>query len=244
MVSEIRIYVEGGGDSRNTRSSFREGMSKFLADIKRKANNRRVKFRIIVCGGRASTFNDFRKALKTHKTSLNILLVDSESPVNLPSFITPNAETERPMDQPTEAELEAKAKANRKEMGQFAKQHLMKRVGDEWSMAGMEDEHIHLMVQVMESWVIADLEALKKFYGSDFNSNAIPKNSNVEQISKQTIEKGLKQATRHCQKGEYHKINHGPQILGTVDTQLVRSKSKFCDRLFLTLSDLIQGRVA
>ena len=75
------------------------------------------------------------------------------------------------------------AKANRKEMGQFAKQHLMKRVGDEWSMAGMEDEHIHLMVQVMESWVIADLEALKKFYGSDFNSNAIPKNSDRKQVA-------------------------------------------------------------
>ena len=31
MVDEIRIYVEGGGDGKNTKAAFHEGMSRFLS---------------------------------------------------------------------------------------------------------------------------------------------------------------------------------------------------------------------
>ncbi len=82
--------------------------------------------------------------------------------------------------------------------------HLRERKGDEWDLTGVAEEQIHLMVQVMESWFLADKVALQKFYGQGFNLNALPKVRNVEQIAKADLERALDEATRKTQKGEYH----------------------------------------
>jgi len=91
----------------------------------------------------------------------------------------------------------------------------------------------------MESWLIADIVALKKFYGQDFHENKIPDNQNVEDISKAKIDVSLRAATRNTQKGRYHKIHHGPKILELLDVQKVRKAAHHCDRLFTTLSEKI-----
>jgi len=91
------------------------------------------------------------------------------------------------------------------------------------------------MVQMMESWLIADTEALKMFYGQGFNANAIPRHANVEQIAKAQVESALEAATRTTQAGNYHKIRHGPQILGLVDVERVRRAATHCERLFATV---------
>jgi hypothetical protein len=95
------------------------------------------------------------------------------------------------------------------------------------------------MVQMMEAWLVADREALRKFYGQRFNANAIPRSPNVEQIGKQDLESALKEATRHMAKGEYHKIHHGPKILSQLDVSRVRKAATYCNRLFTTLADRI-----
>jgi hypothetical protein len=110
------------------------------------------------------------------------------------------------------------------------KQHLIAR--DNWDLSGINEENTHLMVQVMESWIIADIEALANFYGQKFNRNAIPPSNNVEQIAKADVESALKNATKSTQKGEYHKINYDPNILAIVDVSIVRNKSAYCDRLY------------
>lgn len=112
-------------------------------------------------------------------------------------------------------------------------QHLQER--DSWNVGKISDEHCHLMVQMMESWLIADSATLKKFYGQDFKENAIPKNPNVEQIEKNVIMTALKDATRNTSKGEYHKTQHGFKILGQLDVTIVRKAAPHCDRLFNTL---------
>ena len=81
MTAEIRIYVEGGGDSKHTRMSLRQGFNAFLKSIRDKARERRVGFQIIMCGGRDDACQDYLLALRSHQCATNILLVDSDGPV-------------------------------------------------------------------------------------------------------------------------------------------------------------------
>jgi len=53
---------------------------------------------------------------------------------------------------------------------------------DGWRICG-SDKCCHLMVQVMEAWLIADKDALKNFYGQKFRKKAIPSRENVENSS-------------------------------------------------------------
>lgn len=79
MVTEIRIYVEGGGDRSDTRAAIREGFSRFLQP--QLARQRRIRWRVIPCGSRNEAFDNFRTARETHPEAFLILLVDSEAPI-------------------------------------------------------------------------------------------------------------------------------------------------------------------
>jgi hypothetical protein len=202
MVKEIRIYIEGGGDTQKTKKFIREGFSHFFKSIADEARSKKIKWEIIICGSRNNAFRDFKNALKSHPDALNILLVDAEAPVKKVS--------------PWE--------------------HLKDR--DNWDKPSeTDDSQCHLMVQAVEAWFIADVEALKEYYGQGFNKNPIPKNPNVENIEKDNLEPSLKNATRNTSKGEYHKINHASKLLELVDVAKVRQASPSCDRLFTTLTD-------
>ncbi len=198
MVSEIRIYVEGGGDQRSGKASVQEGFSKFLSSLKEMAREHHIRWYVVACGSRQSTFNAFDIALRQHPDAFNVLLVDAEGPVT-----------------------------------QSAWEHLEDR--DHWPIRGIPDDHCHLMVQVMEAWAVADLETLRRFYGQGFNQNSIPGQEDVELIAKADLERALIQATRNTQKGEYHKIRHGPKILALVDVNKIRNRARHCDRMFTTL---------
>ena len=116
-------------------------------------------------------------------------------------------------------------------------EHLQDR--DHWSIQGIRDDHCHLMVQTMEAWIVADLETLKRFYGQGFNENPIPRRKDVESIPKADLEHALMQATKDTQKGEYHKIRHGPKVLALVDVSKIRNRAQHCDRMFTILSNKI-----
>lgn len=82
MVSEIRVYIEGGGDSRFGKDQLRKGFRIFLEDLYQEARQRGVRFHPpVLCGGRNSAFDDFRTALVSHPHAFNVLLVDAEAPV-------------------------------------------------------------------------------------------------------------------------------------------------------------------
>lgn len=110
------------------------------------------------------------------------------------------------------------------------------RTGDEWKLPDREEEHCHLMVQMMEAWLIADVDALRTYYGQHFNANPIPNRQNVEEVAKDEIESALRNATRRTQRGEYHKIRHGPEILARLNAAKVRQAAPHCERLFSTLA--------
>jgi len=104
--------------------------------------------------------------------------------------------------------------------------------------ARVSDERIHLMVQVMEAWFLADIAALREYYGGSFAEGRLPANLQVEQIAKDDVIDGLETATRNTTKGTYHKTNHAPKILAGINPSKVRGVAPSCDRLFKTLDNI------
>lgn len=195
----VRIYVEGGGPSRQAQVPLREGFSKLFE----KVLGRRAKPKVIACGSRNEAFCDFTRALQSYPDALCILLVDSEGPVK---------------------------------QGTSPWAHVSAREGDQWRRPdGVSDGQLHLMVQAMEAWLVADPEALAAYYKQGFRESALPHQQNVEQISKRELNDALARATRDSKtKGRYAK-SHGFELIALVDPQKVRARSGYAARLFDTL---------
>jgi len=96
-------------------------------------------------------------------------------------------------------------------------------------------DRIFWMVQIMESWFLADVDCLKQYYGSDFNKTAVAGNPRVEDVPKRDVLDRLKGATKATKPGEYHKTKHAPQILATLNPTIVRTAAPNCERLFRIL---------
>jgi hypothetical protein len=77
MVIEIRIYIEGGGDSIGQKTSLRQGFRQFFKELENEST-----IKIIMCGKRTDAFRNFKHDLKSYPDAFNILLVDAEAPVN------------------------------------------------------------------------------------------------------------------------------------------------------------------
>jgi hypothetical protein len=114
-------------------------------------------------------------------------------------------------------------------------QHLERDSGDGWKRPnGATDDQAHLMVQVMESWFLADRAALKKYFGVEFNEKSLPgRAEEIESIPKADVFKGLKDATAHCEtKRQYAKGPHSFDILKSLDPQKIIAASPNAKRLF------------
>jgi hypothetical protein len=86
------------------------------------------------------------------------------------------------------------------------------------------------MVQLMEAWFLADLDALEVYYGRKFARFSF--NPRVEDIPKAEVLNCLKNATKDTPKGPYHKTKHAPHILERLDPTKVRNAAPNCERLF------------
>jgi hypothetical protein len=109
-----------------------------------------------------------------------------------------------------------------------------------WDLKHIDEERCHLMVQIMESWFIADVDALKKFYGQGFKESVMPKTKNVETIKKDAVEKALKAATAKTQKEQYQKIKHGGKLLELIDPNKVCEAAQHCKKLFKVIAETIE----
>lgn len=117
--------------------------------------------------------------------------------------------------------------------------HLASRDG--WDVAFADEASIHLMVQVMETWIVADVDSLAAYYGQQFRRNALPSARNLEDVPKAELERALRFATERTTKGRYHKIRHARHLLRRIDLDAVRQRCKHCDRLFTTVSAQIEA---
>jgi hypothetical protein len=118
------------------------------------------------------------------------------------------------------------------------KNHLILR--DSWDLEEFEESRIHLMVQVMETWLAADPDGLATFYGRDFQRNALPRAQNLELTSKKEIFEALKIATRRTSKGSYHKIKHIADTLGRINSTVVRQRCPNCESLFIAITRMLR----
>ena len=107
---------------------------------------------------------------------------------------------------------------------------------DKWPRpSGATDDSCHLMVEVMESWFLADRAALQSFYGNGFSDSALPQNPDVEGVPKQDVLNGLRSATRDTSKGSYNKGSHSFGILESLDPRNVTAASRHAYRLIQAL---------
>lgn len=116
--------------------------------------------------------------------------------------------------------------------------HLKQRDG--WKLAGASEDSIHLMIQVMETWIIADPDGVERCYKQSLLKSALPRSQNLEGVEKERIYRALKRATTKTRMGEYRKkIGHVAALLEEIDPEIVRRRCPSCDRLFATLAKRI-----
>ena len=194
-----RLYVEGGGDHKPSRTECRQAFREFL----RKAGLAGRLPRIFASGGRERAYDDFRHALGASRgDDFVVLLVDSEGPVATDAGRWRYLKDSDGWDKPAEA----------------------------------TDDHVHLMVQCMEAWFLADRAALAAYFGDGFSENSLPRRADVEEVSKQDLERRLNTATRNSRiKGAYRKGRDSFAILADLDPDKVADASPHAKAFLRTL---------
>ena len=135
-------------------------------------------------------------------------------------------------------------------------EHLKQRVGDEWvAPQGATEEQCQLMIVTMETWFLADPDAVKEFFKhtKGFDKDAIPappplptppKPATVLQaMSKAKVNEILAKATRNTKGEQYEKIKHGAKLLAKIDSAKVRQQCPACDRLFKALATAMETTI-
>lgn len=229
-MKEIVIYVEGGGDTAQQKAELRQGLDRLLGEVKQAARDRRLGWKLVPSGGRAATYKAFMNAVAHGRAgTVHILLVDSEGP------LTP--ESLPPPDEPPAAR-EARERAN----AMVRREHLQRRGG--WNLADISPEQIHLMVQCMETWLVADPDGLARYYGQGFHVRSLPIRRDLEEEPKAALHAKLAAATKETRSGAYSeanhaKIKHASRILSMISAEAVKLR---CPR-FATLTRWLTTRI-
>jgi len=104
--------------------------------------------------------------------------------------------------------------------GTTAKQHL--RHVNKWIFSdSVSEDRVHMMVQCMEAWFMADKDAVARYYGSEFPVGSLPGNPNIEAIDKKDILNALQHAAKNTSKGGYNKGSDAFAILGLINADRV-----------------------
>lgn len=115
-------------------------------------------------------------------------------------------------------------------------QHLQTGEGS-WGTPTGADDQAFLMVQAMETWFLADIESMKRYFGKGFNENPFKKWPSLEAVDKDTVFDTLKQATSGCSK-RYTKGSISFDLLGMIDPSKVRDASPHAKELLDKLAEV------
>lgn len=115
-------------------------------------------------------------------------------------------------------------------------QHLNAR--DSWSQPpGAGDDQAFLMVQIMETWFLADRVALQKYFGARFRQNALKNWPKLEDVPKLTVLNALASATASCSK-RYSKGKVSFELLARIKPTLVETACPHAKALLDRLRNL------
>lgn len=90
---------------------------------------------------------------------------------------------------------------------------------DAWQRpTSVGDEHVHLMVQCMEAWLIADDAALARFYGQGFKIDSLPRRTNVEHVRKEDV--SARPGFGHPRDEDQGPVRQGPTQLRAVGARV------------------------
>ena len=78
------------------------------------------------------------------------------------------------------------------------------------------------MVQLMETWFLADRPALKKHFGDQFKENALRQWPQLEDVPKETVLDALRKATTNCS-NPYDKGKISFELLEKINPPLVEA---------------------
>lgn len=119
--------------------------------------------------------------------------------------------------------------------------HLREQSGDRWDLTFARRDTVHLMVQVMETWIVADPDAMAGYYGRRFDLSRLPKRTDLEGEPKANIQRAIREATKSTRKGAYQKIRDASRLLMRIDRERVMSRCQHCKRLFEELGRIIEA---
>lgn len=94
------------------------------------------------------------------------------------------------------------------------------------------DDSAHLMAQCMESWLVADPDALAAHFGPGFNAAKLPGDADLEAVAKSDILGGLAAAAKGSRRGEYRKAYDGCALIGKIDPSRVAQRARHAGRFF------------
>lgn len=206
---QAALYVEGDGEPKEDLQGYPKDLPikcrrSFTKFIERAEIPSRT-FTVKPCGDRGSARNDFRTAIAQGENAM--LLVDSEKPVSSEHERGENTSNWRPWDHLEQSDNRHKPN-------------------------GSNDTDCHLMVQVMESWFLADFDKLKAFFGAGFNSDSLPaaETGSIESIRKGKLFNALEEASQNTQKGAYKKSAHSFELLSCICPDKVMKRSPWARR--------------
>jgi hypothetical protein len=95
---------------------------------------------------------------------------------------------------------------------------------DHWERpGGTNDDQAQLMVTCMETWIIADRDALKRFFGQCLRKNRLLPQIGLEARLRQDVQDALAQATRDCgRRKAYSKGRRSFQLLAELNSETLR----------------------
>jgi hypothetical protein len=189
---QVKLYVEGGGDSDATHTELRQAFTTLL-----KAAGVQKLPRVVACGGGPSTLDDFKNAVeRSGSTERAFVLVDSESAVTEGDSVWAHLDKEYGWKKPPEA----------------------------------EESTAFLMIQCMETWLIADLDAVIEYFKPHFNRKSIAAWPDLEAVPKKTIQAALGSATAGGRAYAKGKISF--EILSTVEPAKLEAACPAAKRFF------------
>lgn len=104
--------------------------------------------------------------------------------------------------------------------------HVKERKGDGWERPpDATDEQLHFMHVCMETWLVADPDALAKVLGSKLDKSKLPPIASLERSNKQKLYDALSAAAKPTPSGDYGKGSHSFRVLAELAPAKLRQLS-------------------